>query len=61
MLVLSRKKEEAIVIGDVLVKVCNIKGSRVQLGIDAPPGTVIRRAELAPRPAQERRDDDAQS
>ena len=47
MLVLSRKKEEAIRIGDeVTIKVISIKGGVVRLGIDAPKEVSIVRSEL---------------
>lgn len=48
MLVLSRKQNEQIVIGDnIVVKVVDIRGGRIRLGIDAPPEVSIRREELA--------------
>ncbi len=47
MLVLSRKKEEEIRIGDeVTIKVISIKGGVVRLGIDAPKDVSIVRSEL---------------
>lgn len=47
MLVLSRKVEEAIVIGDnITLTVLGIEGDRVRLGIDAPRSTRIFRREL---------------
>lgn len=46
MLVLSRRKEEAILVGnDVKIKIINIRGGRVWLGIDAPRETSVLRAE----------------
>lgn len=49
MLVLSRKRDETIIIGDgVTITVCRIGEGVVQLGIDAP-GLAIRRGELPPR------------
>lgn len=49
MLVLSRKVDEAVVIGDkTVVKIIRIAGGRVQLGIEAPSDVAIRRAEIAP-------------
>lgn len=48
MLVLSRKKEETIHIGDqVTVKVIEIRGNVVRLGISAPQSDQIWRGELA--------------
>lgn len=46
MLVLSRKKGEKIVIGDVTVEVVEIGGNRVRLGVTAPETTRILRGEL---------------
>ncbi|ADL08333.1 carbon storage regulator CsrA [Thermosediminibacter oceani] len=47
MLVLSRKKEEKILIGsDIVITIVDIEGDRVKLGINAPPGAKILRAEL---------------
>ena len=51
MLVLSRKIGEEIVMPDagVTVTVVEIRGSRVKLGINAPPQIQIRRRELLDR------------
>ncbi|NLY02125.1 MAG: carbon storage regulator [Rhodopirellula sp.] len=47
MLVLSRKVNEEIVIGDdIRVRLVKIGGGRVRLGITAPPNLNVRRAEL---------------
>ena len=47
MLVLSRKKDEAIRIGDeITIKVIAVKGGGVRLGIDAPIEVSIVRSEL---------------
>jgi carbon storage regulator len=47
MLVLSRKQNEEILIGDdVCIKVVGIFGNKVRLGISAPPHVAIRRAEI---------------
>ncbi|TWU36152.1 carbon storage regulator [Novipirellula artificiosorum] len=47
MLVLSRKQGESIHIGDeVVIVVTKIGRNRVQIGIDAPRETEIRRSEL---------------
>lgn len=46
MLVLTRKCGEDLFIGDnVIVKIIDIKGGRVQLGIEAPNNIRIRRTE----------------
>lgn len=47
MLVLSRKKNESIVINDVIViTVVEIRGDKVRLGIDAPREVAIHRSEV---------------
>lgn len=47
MLVLSRKKEESIVIGsNVVVKVLEIRDSKVKLGIEAPSDMSVHRKEV---------------
>ena len=47
MLVLSRNRNEALVIGDnIRVTVLGIKGDRVQIGIDAPLAVPVHRAEV---------------
>ncbi|WP_153556013.1 carbon storage regulator [Roseimaritima sediminicola] len=49
MLILSRKAGETIQIGsDVVIKVTNIRGGRVQIGIEAPQEVAIRRGDLEP-------------
>lgn len=45
MLVLSRKSDEEILIGDVVVKVLRVRGRVVQIGIDAPRNVPIQRRE----------------
>ncbi len=52
MLVLSRKSEEAILIGDdIKVTVLSVEGDRVRIGIDAPREMRIYRYELKLQPA----------
>jgi carbon storage regulator len=47
MLVLSRKSAEAIEIGGgITVRVLDVRGGRVRLGIDAPQSVRIRRSEV---------------
>ena len=47
MLVLSRLREEAIMIGDeVEIRVLDIRGDRVRLGLIAPPEVSIYRKEI---------------
>ena len=50
MLVLTRKVDEKIVIGDIVVTVIEIRGDRVRLGIDAPRSVNIMRSELLSKP-----------
>jgi carbon storage regulator len=66
MLVLSRKKDERIVIGDnISLCVVDIRGDKVRLGIEAPPEITVHRqevydaiqAEQAARGADARADD----
>lgn len=50
MLVLSRKSEERILIGDAItIQVLGIQGDRVKIGIEAPRELKIRREELEGR------------
>lgn len=50
MLVLSRKREERILIGDdIEVKVVAVLGNRVRLGISCPKDVRILRSELVPQ------------
>ncbi|MCE3036812.1 carbon storage regulator CsrA [Helicobacter anatolicus] len=54
MLILSRKVEESIVIGDdVIVKIISVDRGNVKLGFEAPADTVILRAELKQAVEQE--------
>ncbi len=47
MLVLSRKKNESIVIGDdVVIVIVEIRGDKVRLGIEAPRTTSVHRQEV---------------
>ena len=47
MLVLSRKKDEKIVIGDnISIMVVEIRGDKVHLGIDAPRDVSVHRREV---------------
>ena len=62
MLVLTRKQDEVILIGNddsntedvnrektlVRVKILKVKGNTVRVGIEAPPDVRIRRSELLP-------------
>jgi carbon storage regulator len=47
MLVLSRKPDETIMVGDdIEIKVVEIRGGQVRLGINAPPEVSVHRREL---------------
>ena len=47
MLVLSRKKDEKIIIGDnITVMVIEIRGDKVRLGIEAPKEITVHRQEV---------------
>ena len=47
MLVLSRKKQEQVVIGDdILVTVVDVRGNKVRLGVDAPKDVPVHRKEV---------------
>ncbi len=47
MLVLSRKKDESIIINDhIRVTVVEIRGDKVRLGIDAPKEVTVHRREV---------------
>jgi carbon storage regulator len=47
MLVLSRKKDEIVVIGDdVTVRVLEIRGDKVRLGFEAPDDVPVHRLEV---------------
>lgn len=48
MLVLTRRAHESLIIGDqeITVRILEIRGGRVRLGIEAPPHVMIRRGEL---------------
>ena len=46
MLVLSRKVDESIRIGDAIVTIISLAGGVVKVGIAAPPSVIILRTEL---------------
>ncbi len=47
MLVLSRQKDESIMIGDeVEIKIIDVRGNRVRLGIMAPKNIQVHRKEI---------------
>lgn len=57
MLVLTRKVGEGIVIGDdVIIKVVEVKGGSVRIGIDAPKDRKIYRQQIYEKIMQENRE-----
>ena len=47
MLVLSRQRDESIMIGDtIVVTIVDIRGDKVRLGINAPPEIPVHRQEV---------------
>lgn len=49
MLVLSRKKDQQILIGDnIVVTIVQIGGNKVRIGVEAPKEVVVLREELRP-------------
>lgn len=58
MLVLSRKKNESIVIDDsITVTIVEIRGDRVRLGINAPQHVAVHRREVYAAIQREKADD----
>jgi carbon storage regulator len=54
MLVLSRKKNEKIVLGDnIVITVVEIRGDKVRLGIEAPREVPVNRQEVVARIEQD--------
>lgn len=47
MLILTRKTGEAIAIGDgIKIRVLEIKGGQVKIGVEAPPEVMVHREEI---------------
>ena len=47
MLVLTRQRDESIMIGDdVVLRIVDIRGDKVRLGIQAPPQVPVHREEV---------------
>ncbi|MBN2864604.1 MAG: carbon storage regulator CsrA [Thiotrichales bacterium] len=54
MLVLTRRENETLVIGDdIKLTILSVKGSQVRIGIDAPKSVSIQRSELLEESANE--------
>jgi len=48
MLILTRRVDESLVIGDnVTVTILSVKGNQVRIGVDAPRDVTVHREELA--------------
>ncbi len=61
MLVLSRKKNESIVIrDDIVVMVVEVRGDKVRLGIEAPKEVSVHRREVYEKIKESERLDQAQ-
>jgi carbon storage regulator len=57
MLVLTRGRDESIVIGDdIVITVVDIRGDKIRLGIEAPKSLVILRQEIYDAVRQENLD-----
>ena len=57
MLVLSRQKDESIMIGDdVEITIVDVRGDKVRLGINAPRSITVHRKEIYEAIQKERRD-----
>jgi len=62
MLVLSRRKEESIMIGDdVCITIVDVRGDKVRLGIEAPKKIAVHRQEIYDKIKSEGRDSDGSS
>lgn len=46
MLVLSRQKDEAIMVGDITITVVDVRGDKVRLSIEAPSHVPVHRKEV---------------
>lgn len=57
MLVLSRRANQSIVIGpDIVVRVLDIRGDQVRIGVDAPRTVAVHREEVAAEIRQSNRE-----
>jgi carbon storage regulator len=61
MLVLSRQKDESIIIGDdVEITIVDVRGDKVRLGITAPKEIPVHRREVYEAIQREKREKEAQ-
>jgi carbon storage regulator len=57
MLVLSRKRDEVVMIGDAIrVTIVDVRGDKVRLGIEAPAEVPVHRREVYDRIEAEKRE-----
>ncbi|MEM6692779.1 MAG: carbon storage regulator CsrA [Planctomycetota bacterium] len=62
MLVLSRHRNEDLIIGDhIVIKVVDIRGDKVRLGIEAPRDVAVHRREVYEEIQREQRGDNGRS
>jgi carbon storage regulator CsrA len=47
MLVLTRYRDEKIIVGDITFTVIDVIGGKVRVGVEAPPGVPIYRDDLS--------------
>ena len=60
MLVLSRQRDESIIIGDnIVITIVDIRGDKVRLGIDAPKEVPVHRQEVYEAIQRERNQTDS--
>ena len=60
MLVLSRHRDESIMIGDnIVITVVDVRGNKVRLGIDAPTDIPVHRQEVYDAIQRERQQNDS--
>jgi carbon storage regulator len=62
MLVLSRRRDESIIIGnDIVVTVLETRGDKVRLGIEAPPDVTVHRIEVYEAIQRKKREQETES
>lgn len=61
MLVLSRQRDESIIIGDnIVITIVDIRGDKVRLGIEAPKEVPVHRQEVYDAIQRERAQNDSE-